>query len=79
MSLPPEEFPGVHPAFPVNARGSIQSEFNGMTKSEYVSMHLLSGLLAGRRAPSAKAFGKLAAEAIKHADELIRLHAEKVT
>ena len=67
------EFTGIHPAFPLGQNGKlIAGELNGLTKREYVASQLLGGLLAGRRAPSAKTFNKLAREAIAHADELLR-------
>lgn len=69
----PMDFTGVHPAFPLGPNGRlIAGELNGLTKREYVASQLLGGLLAGRRAPSAKTFNRLAREAIAHADELLR-------
>lgn len=68
------EFSGIHPAFPVADTRSqfIPSEWNGLTKREYIAAQLLSGLLAARRTrTSTKAFNRLAADAIKHADELM--------
>lgn len=67
------EFTGIHPAFPLGPNGRlIAGELNGLTKREYVASQLLGGLLAGRRAPSAKTFHKLAGEAIEHADQLLK-------
>lgn len=67
------DFTGIHPAFPLGAQGRlIAGELNGLTKREYVASQLLGGLLANRRRASAKTFQKLAAEAIDHADELLR-------
>lgn len=70
MSSAPE-FAGIAPAFPVRPESQIHSEFNGLTKREYVAAQLLSGLLASKKT-GAKTFDKLAAEAIRHADELMR-------
>lgn len=68
----PGEFAGISPAFPVPTNSQIYSEWNGLTKREYVATQLLSGLLASRKKTARKTFEALAREAIEHADELMR-------
>lgn len=64
------ESPGIHPAFPVSAKGFIDSEWNGLTKREYMAATLLAGLLTQRR--TTRRFKSLAATAVKHADDLLQ-------
>ena len=72
MSEQVPESGSVQPAFPLPDRARlIESDRNGLTKREYVATMLLSGLLSCHGAKP-KAFKKLAGEAIKHADELIK-------
>lgn len=66
-----QERPGIHPAFPVAHKTMLHSEWNGLSKREYVATELLSGLLAGRKV-APKRFKSLAAMAIHHADELLQ-------
>lgn len=69
------ESPGIHPAFPVDHKSFLHSEWNGLSKREYVAAQLLSGLLAGRKV-AGRRFKNLAAIAIHHADELLSQIAE---
>jgi hypothetical protein len=66
-----QERPGIHPAFPVSHKTFLHSEWNGLSKREYVATALLAGLLA-RRAIAPKRFKSLAHYAISHADELLQ-------
>lgn len=66
------ERPGIHPAYPVDQKSRfLDSEWNGLSKREYVATQLLSGLLASRKV-APKRFKSLAAMAIHHADELLQ-------
>lgn len=65
-----QESPGIHPAFPVAHKSFLHSEWNGLSKREYIAAQLLSGLLAGRKV-AGRQFKNLAAVAIAHADELL--------
>lgn len=68
MSIKPEH-PSVRPAFPIGHEGYLHSEWNGLTKREYVAAHLLSGLLTH---PSrAKDFKRLSGKAVNLADALL--------
>lgn len=65
------EASGIQPAFPVEPKSRyIDSEWNGLTKREYIATQLLSGLLAGRKV-AGRRFKNLASIAIHHADELL--------
>lgn len=71
MSIQPEN-PSVQPAFPVSHESQLHSEWNGLTKREFVATHLLSGLLA-RGAVTPAQFTSLAALAVSEADEMLKL------
>jgi hypothetical protein len=66
------ENPSVRPAFPVAQESAIHSEWNGLSKREYVATHLLSGLLA-RGAVTPGQFTSLAELAVSEADELLKI------
>lgn len=62
---------GQYPASPVDHKNRFaDSEWNGLTKREYIAIHLLNGLLAQRKVQH-RSFKNLARTAIAHADELL--------
>lgn len=65
------ELPGIHPAFPIEPASAMFTEYNGLTKREYIATALLTGLLTQRRV-KAKTFSALVGEAIEHTDELLQ-------
>lgn len=64
-----KETPGIHPAFPVDTKSRfIDSEWNGLSKREYIATQILNGLLSRGAARTPK----LVPDAIAMADEMLK-------